>query len=101
MGLPWFTWKLEENEPLETGSERVSLGRTAAAHCSPGCKSPWDPQSLGGDKRFMPEKDQASQERARHSPGKYSTASPGREAAGSQRVSDLNLLFLGYGLEAE
>ena len=49
----------------------------------------------------MPEKDQASQERARHSPGKYSTASPGREAAGSQRVSDLNLLFLGYGLEAE
>ena len=44
-----------KKEALETG-QGVSAGQAAAAHCSPGCKSCGDPESLGGSKKFVPEK---------------------------------------------
>ena len=55
MGLLLLTGKSEKKGALETGSG-VSLSQAAAACCLPGCKSPWDPESLGGNKRFMPGK---------------------------------------------
>ena len=46
-------WKVTEKGALETESG-VTPGRAAAAHCSSGCKTHGDPQSLGGKKSSCP-----------------------------------------------